>query len=179
MRHGETDWNRSLIVQGQDDSSRLTLEGQAQAARVAATLFDEHFTLIVASDLRRTQETASIAAEVLGLEVVTTSLLRERDFGTLEGGPRSALEAKYTGIADDVIVDTAARPPGGESLDDMVQRSREFFELVERSWPQETLLVVTHGGTIRALLAVASGAPLLGAPWGGVDNCSLWRIDRP
>ena len=176
MRHGETDWNRSQLVQGHDDASRLTDEGRAHVGAVAATLGKESYSLIVASDLDRAQESAAIVARTLELEIVTSSLLRERSFGVLEGGPRSALTPEYTGISNDVIVDVDARPPGGESLEDMAQRAREFFDVVRHSWPSESLLVVTHGGMIRALLGVASRTPLLGSIFATVTNCSLWPL---
>lgn len=176
MRHGETDWNRSQLVQGHDDASRLTDEGRAHVHAVAATLSEESFSLIVASDLDRAQESAAIVARTLQLEIVTLALLRERNFGVLEGGPRSALTPRHTGIRDDVVVDVEARPPGGESLEDMTERAHDFFDLVRRSWPSTSLLVVTHGGMIRALLGAASGEPLLGSTLGPVANCSLWRL---
>lgn len=176
MRHGETDWNRRQLVQGHEDQSRLTDEGRQHVGNVASSLADESFTLIVASDLRRAQESAAIAATILGVAVVSSALLRERNFGPFEGGPRSALTPEVTGIRDDVVVDTTARPQGGETLDEMAQRGRVFLKLVVEKWPDENLLVVTHGGTIRVLEAVARRTSLVGSPWGTVDNCSLWRI---
>ncbi|HQU00445.1 MAG TPA: histidine phosphatase family protein [Acidimicrobiales bacterium] len=176
MRHGETDWNRSQLVQGHDDASRLTDEGREHVGAVAATLSEESFSLIVASDLGRAQESAAIAARILRLEIVTLALLRERNFGVLEGGPRSALTPQHTGVSNDVVIDVNARPPGGESLEDMAQRARRFFDLVHHSWPNTSLLVVTHGGMIRALMSAASGESLLGSTLAPVANCSLWRL---
>ena len=176
MRHGETDWNRSQLVQGQEDQSRLTDEGRDQVGEVASSLAFESLTLIIASDLGRAQETAAIAGKILGLEIVSSDLLRERDFGTFEGDPRSALVPDVTGIRNDVVVDPSARPDGGETLHEMAERAEDFLHLVAEKWSGEKLLVVTHGGTIRVLEAVASHTPLLGSPWGTVDNCSLWRI---
>jgi len=177
MRHGETDWNRRQLVQGQEDQSRLTPEGRDRVAEVASSLKPASLTLIVASDLHRAQETAEITAEILGLVIVSSELLRERDFGSLEGGPRSALVPDVTGISNDVVVDPSARPLGGETLDEMAERGKDFLHLVADQWSDEKLLVVTHGGTIRVLEAVARHTPLLGSPWGTVDNCSLWPIN--
>jgi len=177
MRHGETDWNRSQLVQGQEDQSRLTSKGRERVAQVATSLKPESLTLIIASDLHRAQESAAIAAEILGLVVVSSELLRERHFGSFESGPRSALVPEVTGISNDVVVDPSARPLGGETLDEMAERAKDFLRLVADQWSSERLLVVTHGGTIRVLEAVASHTPLLGSPWGAVDNCSLWRVN--
>ncbi|MDE3009168.1 MAG: histidine phosphatase family protein [Acidobacteriota bacterium] len=179
MRHGETDWNRHALVQGHEDQSRLTPEGRAHVARVARSLIDEGVTLIVASDLHRAQESAEIVAHQLGRPVVTCPLLRERSFGVLEGGPRSALVTEMTGIAHDVVVDVDCAPDGGETLRALTARAEAFFALAASEWRTEHLLVVTHGGTIRALLSVANNRPLLGSRWGDVDNCSLWRANGP
>ena len=134
--------------------------------------------MIIASDLHRAQESAEIVARELARPVITSPLLRERNFGVLEGGARSALVAGVTGILNDVVVDVDCAPDGGETLRALGVRAEAFVALAAREWSQERLLVVTHGGTIRALLAAAESISLLGSRWGEVDNCSLWRVTR-
>ena len=179
VRHGETDWNVSRRTQGHDDRARLSAAGRAQASEVAATLATEHFDVIVASDLSRARETATIIAEVLTLDVEYEPLLRERNFGVLEGAPHRDLTGDLTGIVDDVVVDPDARPPGGESFRDVVERARRFVDATRFRYPDSKVLVVTHGGMIRALRAYYEGAPLEGLRWGAVGNCSVWRLCEP
>jgi len=176
IRHGETEWNALHIIQGQDNTARLNDNGREQARVAGETLGDMGFQLIVASDLARAQETASIISSILSLDVAIDPLLRERAFGVLEKGPASALLSTHTGISDHVLVDPDARPPEGESFRDMVERSALFLDRVATEWSTRRLLVVTHGGTIRALRAAACGTPLDGLIWDRVVNCSLWTI---
>jgi len=114
---------------------------------------------------------------VLGLTPETNALLRERSFGSLEGGPVANLTGDVTGIVNDVVVDPDARPPGGESFRDVVVRAGLFIERVKEELPASRLLVVTHGGTVRALRAYWSGATLEGLAWYPVGNCSVWSLD--
>lgn len=176
LRHGETEWNALHIIQGQDNTARLNDKGREQARIAGESLGDMGFELIVTSDLARAQETASIISSILLLNAVIDPLLRERSFGVLEKGPASALLSTHSGISDHVLVDPDARPLEGESFRDMVDRSVLFLDRVATEWTTTRLLVVTHGGTIRALRAATSRTPLDGLIWDRVGNCSLWTI---
>jgi broad specificity phosphatase PhoE len=95
----------------------------------------------------------------------------------LEGGSVDDLTGDVTGIVGEVLVDPDARPPGGESFRDVVSRAGLFIDRESAALSPSRLLVVTHGGTVRALQAYASGAPLEGLAWQPVGNCSRWDID--
>lgn len=176
VRHGQTDWNAARLVQGQSDESRLTERGEEEAREVARSLAGRHFDHVVSSDLERALATASIIAEELALAVVDSPLLRERSFGVLEGLPSTHLVSDATGIVGNTMTDPDARPMGGESFRDVVQRADTFIEFVDCSWPGSQLLVVTHGGMIRALLASWTGDALTDSAWGPVENCSVWAL---
>lgn len=147
-------------------------------ADVARTLVDPPPTRIVASDLHRASESATIAGEILGLEVTHCALLRERNFGTFEGQARATLTAELTGIADGVIVDPRSRPPRGESLQQFVERAGTALDYLHDRWPDEYLLVVCHGGTMNALRLAFYGHPLTGQPFDVVANCAVWSLPR-
>jgi broad specificity phosphatase PhoE len=175
VRHGETNWNALHLIQGHDDTSRLTDKGRRQAYEVAHTLLSEDFDLIVASDLSRAAETASIIAGIINVPIEHDVLLRERNFGVLEG-QTSALLENYWGIEDDMLTDPDAHPDEGESFRDVVQRSITFLNKAYELWPTQRLLLVSHGGTIRALRAAAEHKELQNMDWDRVGNCSLWTI---
>jgi len=177
VRHGESDWNELRLVQGQNDTAQLTVRGKEQAYGVAQSLREPGFDYLFSSDLNRAAETASIIGATLGLTPESDTLLRERCFGTLEGGPFESLTGDVTGVVDHVLVDPDTRPPGGESFRDVVTRAGLFIERVKVLWPSQRLLVVTHGGTIRALRAYASRTPLEGMTWDRVVNASVWTLD--
>jgi probable phosphoglycerate mutase len=166
VRHGESTWNELGLIQGQNDLAQLTNEGREQARAVAETLKSLGFDRLVTSDLARARQTALTA----------DSLLRERCFGVLEGQPQEMLDSARSGIVDGVIVDPDARPEGGESFRDVVTRVGIFVEATRDDGDGERLLVVTHGGAIRALRAYVEALPLEGLDAFAVANCSVWDL---
>jgi probable phosphoglycerate mutase len=176
VRHGESDWNVSRLVQGQDDQAQLTEAGRAQAQLLVAGLRAHDFHHVVSSDLARARETAAIFADALTLTSSTDPLLRERCFGTLEGGPWADLTSDLTGVANGVVIDPDARPVGGESFRDVVRRAELFVEKASAEGSDGTLLVVTHGGMIRAIRAFCSRTPLERLTWDLVGNASVWTV---
>ncbi|MHB1209575.1 MAG: histidine phosphatase family protein [Acidimicrobiales bacterium] len=179
VRHGQSSWNELRLVQGQNDEARLTDKGRDQALRAAKELRAQHFDRIVSSDLTRTRETAQIIAEVLGLEIDLDTDLRERSYGVLEGGSLDAVTPAVLGVKDGVIVDEDASAEGGESLRALRGRAGRFVRASSERWPGERLLVVTHGGTIRALRSYCAGTPMRGSEWDAVANCTIWMVSRP
>ena len=79
-RHGETVDNANQIMQGQTQGE-LNENGLRQARELSEQWKDREIDVVVASDLKRSVDTAAILAAPHGLEVVTTPLLRERDWG--------------------------------------------------------------------------------------------------
>ena len=79
VRHGETVDNANQIMQGQTQGE-LNENGIRQAQEVSEAWKDRPIDVVIASDLKRSIDTARIIAEPHGLEVVTTPLLRERDW---------------------------------------------------------------------------------------------------
>jgi broad specificity phosphatase PhoE len=179
VRHGESTWNELRLVQGQNDEARLTDRGRQQAAEAARALRSRVFDLIVSSDVRRATETAAVLAEALDLAVETDSRLRERDFGIAEGRPLSDLSPAVIGIDDGVVTDDDACPERGETLRVFRDRAERFLEFRQVRWPDERLLVVTHGGTMRALRSCYRRTPFQGTTWDAVDNCSIMTLRAP
>lgn len=176
VRHGESDWNLSRRTQGQDDRARLTERGRAQARSLADALRPYERDLIVSSDLTRASQTAAIIAKELSLPVEIEPLLRERDYGELQAGPLDAVTVEASGVRDGVLVSPDARPVGGESFSDVVRRADRFLLRASAEWPDRRLVIVTHGGMIRALRASWFDTPLEGMKWDRVVNASLWTL---
>jgi probable phosphoglycerate mutase len=158
VRHGQTDWNLARRIQGNTDIP-LNDTGRADALAAAEVLATESFDAVYASPLVRAQETAQIIATRLGLAApVATRGLRERSFGEAEGIDVADYIARYGGWHSEV--------PGAESLEQVRDRALDSLDRIvrasrRRSTPnQESLIVVNHGGVIRALLMHASGGTL-------------------
>lgn len=158
VRHGQTDWNLARRIQGSTDIP-LNDTGRADALAAAEALTGAAHHAIYASPLVRAQETARIIAAHLGLaDPQLTRDMREREFGIGEG----LLVDEYLERFENWHV----APDGAETLD--VVRDRALSALDEiarasrrRSAPvAESVIVVTHGGVIRALLHHASSGTL-------------------
>lgn len=176
IRHGQSTWNGARLVQGQNDTAVLTELGRQQALESARKLRSLGIDAIISSDLARAQETAKIIAQELGLEVETTTDLRERSFGSAEGQPFDQLTSSMSGIEDGLVVDPTAHPPLGESLNDLHARMGAFIDETVRLRSGQSLLIVTHGGTIRSIRAYREGRSMSGLTWDPVMNCSIWPV---
>ena len=153
-RHGETDWNRENRFQGHADPPLNEL-GREQARELAKRLTDADLAAVYASPLARASETAEIVAAELRLPVETRPALREVDVGSWTGLTRDEVEAQYPeGFRRWLDADHGW--DDGETYDDLGQRVLDdLLELAARH-PSERILVVSHGGTMRAAQAAAT-----------------------
>lgn len=153
VRHGETQWNVEGKIQGHHDSP-LTQKGLKQVKDIASELAIVRFDAAYSSDLLRANRTGEIIALEHKLAVRTTKLLRERNYGHLEGQPTSRLDEVYKifenltdkerfqyKIAEDI-----------ESDEDIISRFITFIREVSIIYPGRKILLATHGGLMRALL---------------------------
>jgi broad specificity phosphatase PhoE len=167
------------LVQGHSDEPVLTEVGRQQAEEAVKPFLDRAISVIYASDLRRAQQTAEIFQTALGVTITTDPALRERCFGVNEGLPLSAQRPEKVGISGDRIVSVHARPDGGESLEDLYRRVVAFVDRLQARSHQGEVIVITHGGTIRALRAYCSGADFADVRWDDVSNASAWPVRLP
>lgn len=153
VRHGETEWNVKGLMQGHKDSP-LTDRGIQQAKHLAQELKNISFDIIFSSDLPRAKRTAQIITLERKLALKTSELLRERNFGQFEGKHKSSLKDF------DTIFESLSNQekyfyksaPDIESDEELVGRFITFIREVAISYPKNTVLLVSHGGMIQALL---------------------------
>jgi len=147
VRHGQSTWNAESRWQGWADPPLSDL-GEAQALALASTLTAGQFHGVVSSDLERARRTAAIAAESLGLTVEVEPALRERDVGAWSGLTTVEIDRRWPHQLAAWRSGRLAAPPEGEPDDTMAVRVVQALRrLLAR--PEESLLVVTHGGLIR------------------------------
>jgi 2,3-bisphosphoglycerate-dependent phosphoglycerate mutase len=156
VRHGETDWNRELRWQGHSDVP-LNERGREQARKLADELSGAPLAAVYSSDLRRASETAQIVADRLSLPVQTDAALREIDVGSWEGFTLANLEARSPEAVTRWDEQGEHGWEDGESHTAMVARVREAIQSIAARHEGEEVLVVSHGGPIRALKALAAG----------------------
>jgi len=153
-RHGETDWNRIGRWQGQADPP-LNDIGREQAAALAEQLAGDGVRAIYSSDLRRASETARVVGERLGLGVVEERGLREIDVGSWSGLTRAEVQERYPeGFARFLAGEIGH---DGETREQLTDRVVAAVERIGAAHLGETVVVVSHGGAIRALLRYANG----------------------
>jgi probable phosphoglycerate mutase len=154
-RHGETDWNSDRRWQGWADQP-LNEVGRAQARELGASLADRGIDAVYSSDLLRAAQTARIVAETLGLTVTVDRGLREVDVGDWSGRVHSDIEA-LDPEGYERWQNGGKGWNGGESYEQMGERVVAAILRIALQHPGQSLLIVTHGGSIRACRATAAG----------------------
>ncbi|WP_326690683.1 bifunctional RNase H/acid phosphatase [Streptomyces sp. NBC_01795] len=162
LRHGETALTPEKRFSGSGGSDpELSAVGRRQAAAVAEALAARGtIQAVVASPLRRCQETAAAVAERLGLPVRTDEGLRETDFGDWEGLTFAEVRERHPEDLQAWLSSTAARPTGGgESFGTVAERVSLAREKLLARYASRTVLVVTHVTPVKTLVRLALGAP--------------------
>lgn len=149
VRHGETDWNRDGIWQGHGDPP-LNATGRAQAAATAERLARMPVDALYSSDLARAVETAAFLASATGVSVTLDAGLREMDVGS------------WTGLGADEIRARFGDTPyhDGETRDAFDARAVSTLHRIASGHRAGRIVVVSHGGVVRALQRHALGEPL-------------------
>ena len=189
IRHGETTWNAERRMQGHIDIP-LNTTGMGQAKRLANALTQTKYSFdaIYSSDLERALHTANAVANALSLAVQTTPQLRERNVGQLQGlllseAPVLFPEIWQSHIARELDHDLG----GGESIRAFHQRMQGVLELLLRQHRGQSILAVSHGGSLDMIYRIVTQQALDAERVAVVPNTSLnwithdgsvWSIQR-
>jgi broad specificity phosphatase PhoE len=163
VRHGETDWNRDGRVQGHSDIP-LNETGRRQAAALRDAMAPETIDAVYASDLERARETALAVASPLGLTVCELPELREKHFGSWEGLTREEIRDRFPHAI-------RGRWGDGESTDEMAERVLGGLRRIAARHDGRVVLVVSHGGPLRAVQHRVGADPDL-----PIVNCHVLRV---
>ena len=181
VRHGVTEWNRAMRFQGHTDIP-LDSEGRQQALKIGARIaaLPEPPVAVYASDLSRARNTAEAIAAPLGLTVVTTPELRETCLGAWEGLNRAEIEARGEGtlLAGYIRDSLVHRPPNSETLEAVYDRMNRVWDEIRAKNHPGPVVLVGHGGSLRALICAALAAPLASMQRLWLDNASLTLLEE-
>ena len=177
VRHGETAWNHDLRLQGQTDTELSDL-GREQARRLAARLGGEQISAAYSSDLRRCVETAEIALAGRGIGPMLMPELREIHLGDWQGHTTAELRELMPAELERVWANPINEAPrGGETRRELQRRVVAAIRSIADRHPDQTVLVVSHGGALRALACWLLIADLRAVRRLELDNCALCLVD--
>lgn len=146
LRHGQTDWNIDLRLQGVTDVP-LNETGVKQAESAATRLHSSDWDFIASSPLSRAKHTADIVANHLQIsEVAIEPLLLERSFGEVEGMIYHDWKIQFPdGVA-----------PGGETEEQLHARTLELLAQLLQTYRGTRVLTISHGALIRKIVNILS-----------------------
>ncbi len=176
IRHGETDMNRELRFQGQVNVG-LNAIGLEQARRLAARMTGEKADAVYVSDLLRAQQTARPIAVQLALQPVPDTGLREQNFGRVDGmrvdDIKEQLPEAWEGwlrFEEDYCM------PEGETTRQFHERVMHSVYRMVAAHPDQTLVVITHGGVLDMIYRTARSLGLNGPRQSEIPNAGVNRI---
>lgn len=151
LRHGQTDWNIDLRLQGITDIP-LNETGIEQAIEAAEVLAGTKWDVVIASPLSRARDTALIVGPAVGHEEIgIEDRLLERSFGEAEGLNHAEWKEQFP---------DPNQVPGGESLDELRVRSNDLLDFIVDQYAGKRVLAVSHGALIRKLVRIVSNGDL-------------------
>ena len=177
VRHGETVWNREGRIQGHTDVG-LSERGREQARLLAQRLESIALDAAYASDLSRASDTARVILKDREVPLYPTPRLREYHKGAFEGLTEGELRARYPSEYPGYVAkDLDYAPEGGESTRGVSARMAAVINEIKERHLSDNVLVVGHGGSLRAAMMALLGMPM-DANWRFVfGNCTLTIVD--
>ncbi len=148
-RHGDAQYERPSVLS--DDGGWLSALGRHQVGRLAAELAPRNIARVWSSRVSCAAQSATIAAQALGVDAVEVDGLQELAVGALAGlrpdGPElaSVFESWDHGDLDRTV-------PDSESGEEVVRRYREGLQTIADQHRGETVLVFSHGGVMSFVL---------------------------
>jgi probable phosphoglycerate mutase len=196
IRHGQSTFNALGLYQGSSDAAVLTEKGVQTAYQTGKFLQQESIAAVYSSPLQRTQQTAQTVVKSLAsaLPILTHDQLREIDLPNWQGLSYSHVREQDT-IAyrcwrdrpHEFQIESAQETAAGNLLTkvetatypvlDLYRRAQEFWQAVLPMHPTDTIAIVSHGGTIRALISTALGIAPSAFHQMQQSNCGISILD--
>ncbi len=165
VRHGLTKQNKLGILNGQRIDEPLEPEGVLQAEETAQNL-PENITAIYASPMLRTKQTAEILNKKVNLEISYCNELIEIDFGSFSGRSWIDINKEHEENMQNLYISQKYNfEPfaNGESVQAVKNRLIKILNEIKGKKHTGNILIVTHGGILRALYHIYKGYEIEGA----------------
>ena len=151
LRHGQTDWNIDMRLQGVSDIP-LNETGHAQAIQAAEVLASQAWSRVISSPLSRARTTAEYVSVRMQLgEIAIHELLLERSFGAAEGSSYEDWKER---------LQAGIHAEGAESIEDLEIRAAKLLDELAKKYEGERILAVSHGALIRKIIGMVSDGDL-------------------
>ena len=174
IRHGQTDWNVAGKCQGRTDIE-LNETGIEQAKQAKEQLKNYNIDQIICSPLKRTRKTAEVIKENTNCSIITDERIIERECGTIEGTTRKEWNDI---VKNDISIinnyNLNYNEHNIEPIQDVCKRVWNLLDEIKEKYKDRNVLIVTHGGTCRAINAYFNGIEEDGnIPSANIKNCEI------
>jgi len=176
IRHGETEWNSQQRMQGHTNSD-LSSVGQAQIQALGQWMKNAPFDHIYTSDSLRAKQTAEAITQFSGHELKIDLRLREKNLGVFEGLTSEEARERHPEVfrlfktaGSKYVIDE------GESTQQLQDRALEIVDEIRIKHPEESVLLVTHGGFIRVVMKHSLGLSLETPTRFLIRNTGVFRL---
>lgn len=167
VRHGQTDWNVNKKIQGQKDTN-LNFTGISQANEIRKQVNNLDIDLIMCSTLKRARKTAEIINQDRKLKIIYKEALMERGLGDFE-----AMDCKDED-GDIYNYHKNLKIMNVEPVKNLCDRINNLLNDIKLNYSKNTVLLVTHSGTARAIEAYFYGFDKYGnLPPEDLKNCEI------
>lgn len=178
LRHGQTNFNAEGLIAGaveevKQDPPHLNSVGEEQVKAATEKLAGEAIDVIYSSPFKRTIQTASVVSGRIGVDILTDERLREVEVGVFAGKTLADWEKHFEG--KNILTEG---PEGGESLNDVHARVKEFLEEINNQHKNKNILVVGHGDPLWMMISILSGVEgedMLKTPY--VENGEIRKFE--
>ncbi len=154
VRHAESLSNKANLADSQTDVD-LSPEGKEDSERLAKELKEVMPDICFVSPLKRTRQTLQPFLDIeKSSTVIESELLLERDLGEFTGTPMGAFQEYCRSNNTDLV---SARPPGGESLVDVYDKTKRFLEDIKKSYLDKKVLVCGSKNNLMCLQIAIEG----------------------
>jgi len=156
VRHGETNSNKEKRIQGHSNEN-INKKGISQMKRLVPYLKNKKIDLIISSDLTRAKESAKILAKELDInDMKYYKIVREKNNGAFTG--KKAIEIDWESIKGTF---ETRKAPDGESLKEVLKRTKLFLRILKRKYQKKNILLVSHGTFIKILVGYMEGKNII------------------
>ena len=161
VRHGETDTNKEMRINGRSTNMPLNEKGIQQAEELAKEIDMSSFDVVYTSPMKRAMQTAEILNNGVHDELIQDERLFEADYGSWDGRSEEEMISKYPDTVDEngfLLPNFIQYAEGAEKYEDVYARVDSFLNDVTKLGDKK-VMAVCHGFISRAVFKLVTETP--------------------